>query len=158
MRRAVIALLVFLTVSGCGAIMHGTKQDITVNSSPTGAKVMVAGEDRTAPAVFNLKRKNSYLVKINKEGYEGAEIMINHKLDWTAWADLFIWGIIPIFYDLSSGAAWKLSPEEISVNLNRSIGQADGPDSVGVRLVVSGDELSVQGGSSGITLSIEELQ
>ncbi len=159
MRAVVLCLIVAVVASGCGAIMHGKHQDITINSSPSEAKVLVSGEERTTPAVFNLRRKGSYLVKISKEGYESAEVMITSKLDWTAWADLFIWGIIPIFYDLASGSAYKLSPEEINTSLSRSIGFMHGPENIPVTLSAKGDHLNVStAGTDVVTITITQVE
>ena len=152
---AAIATAAF--ISGCGAIVHGTRQDIAINSNPNQAQVIVQGESKTTPAMFNLKRKHSYVVKISKEGYESSDIMINNKLDWTAWCDLFVWGIIPIFYDLASGAAWKLSPEEINVSLSRSIGFKDGPEKIPVSLNLKDNHLEVNSASSGIEVRIIQV-
>lgn len=154
--RFVIGLVIcaFL-LSGCGAIMHGRSQEITINSSPTESMARISGEERKTPAVFTLKRKNSYMVKISKEGYETAEVMINRKLDWTAWADLFLWGVIPIFYDLASGAAFKLTPEEINMTLQRSQGYLEGPEELEVTLKMKGDTLSVN--QEGVDVAIVQM-
>lgn len=155
MKLVSVILIAALCLSGCGAIMHGTDQEISINSSPTQAKVYVNGEERTTPAVYDLKRKNSYLVRVSKEGYEPAEVMINKSLDWTAWADLFIFGVIPIFYDLASGAAYKLSPEEINVTLQRSASGSDLPEKYPIALQVDGTSLMVSG--EGLRIEIEQV-
>ena len=151
-----VAIIAAIIISGCGAIMHGAHQDIAINSNPNQAQVIVQGESKVTPAMFNLKRKHSYIVKISKEGYESSDIMINNKLDWTAWCDLFVFGIIPIFYDLASGAAWKLSPEEINVTLNRSIGFRDGPDKIPVSLSITDSNLRALSPIQGVTVTIRQ--
>lgn len=157
MRVVIFCLIVVFVMSGCGAIMHGSSQDISINSSPTEAKTLVSGEERTTPAKYNLKRKHSYLVKISKEGYETAEVMINNKLDWTAWVDIFVWGVIPVFYDLATGCAWKLSPEEITVSLTRSIGSMDGPENIPVILSVRDDHLNASATGTDVTVTITQI-
>lgn len=154
----VVAIGATIFMVGCGAIMHGTQQDISINSSPNEAQVTVQGDQKTTPAVFKLKRKHSYILKISKEGYESSEVMINNKLDWTAWCDLFVWGVLPIFYDLSSGAAWKLSPEEINATLNRKLGSIEGPEQIQVGLSLKGDQLSLTSPVEGITATVMQTQ
>ena len=157
MRAIAILVLTAFMLSSCGAIMHGTRQDITINSSPSGANAVISGDTKTTPAVFSLKRKHSYQVRISKDGYESADFMINNKLDWTAWADLFLWGIIPIFYDLASGSAWKLTPEELNVNLTRSLGYQDGPDEIPIQLALQNDSLVVSSSTGGVTIRITQI-
>ena len=158
MRLTACILIMALLLNGCGAIMHGTRQDVTINSSPSEAKVYVNGEERTTPAQYNLKRKHNYLIKVSKEGYETAEVMVSHKLDWTAWADLLVWGIIPIFYDLGSGAAWKLTPEEINVSLSRTEHSSLLPEKIDVSLTFVENEIVAHSNTEGIILEIEEIE
>jgi hypothetical protein len=62
-------LFMAASLTGCGAIMHGNRQDITVQSTPSGAKVEtspVSGIYST-PATLTLERKNSYVLTFTKE-------------------------------------------------------------------------------------------
>lgn len=156
MHRIVLGLLILTSIAGCGAIMNGRSQQISVNSSPSESRVVVQGEQRTTPAVFKLERKNSYLVKISKDGYETAEVMINKKLNWTAWADLLLLGIIPIFYDLASGAAYRLEPDVINVTLQRSVGKLGIPEKQSVRMTLKDGALSVS--DSDASIAIERVE
>ena len=151
-----IVLSLSLFVSSCGLIVHGTSQDITVNSSPSEAKAIVRGDTKTTPAVFDLKRKHSYTIKVSKDGYETVEVIINNKLDCTAWVDIFLFGVIPVFVDLATGAAWKLSPEDLNVNLPRSIGSLDGPQSIPVRVEIQDGQLHATSKLDGIVISVKQ--
>jgi hypothetical protein len=138
--------------------MHGKTQDIMVGSSPTEAKVTILGESKTTPTMFNLQRKHSYIVKITKDGCEPAEVMITNKLDWTAYADLFIWGVLPIFVDLGTGAAWKLVPEDINVSLNCSIGSSGEPEQIPVSLKVIDAQLVGTTDCSDVTITVTRIE
>jgi len=157
MRTLLLSLVIAFVLSGCGAIVHGTRQDITISSSPSQAQVLVQGEQKITPAVFNLKRKHSYIIKISKEGYDPSEVIILNKLDWVALVDIFA-GVLPVFYELTSGAAWKLTPEDINVSLNRSIGYKDGPEVIPIGLKIRNNNLSVIGSGEGVTITVTQIE
>jgi len=117
-----IATAILIQINCC-SIIHGTRQEMTVNSQPSGAKVVVKGVHMgTTPAVIELKRKESNIVlRFEKEGYEPVEIALRRSIDgWIAGNIIFnIGGIIGLIVDFSSGAAYKLSPEDVQVELKK---------------------------------------
>lgn len=105
-----------LLVAGCGTIIHGTRQKISVSSVPSGAKVIVKGYHMaTTPAVIELDRKESNIIlRFEKEEYESVEVPLYRSVDgWVAGNCLF-GGIIGLAIDFISGGAYKLSPSEIN--------------------------------------------
>ena len=80
-----IFLLVFglvLMGVGCATIIHGTHQNIAVNSSPSGAKVIVWGVEKgKTPTIINLPRGESgnLILRFEKEGYEPVEVMLKKE-------------------------------------------------------------------------------
>ncbi len=124
-----IALLVFVII-GCASIITGTRQGISISSTPSGAKIKIerSGPAKTkvvewegmTPAKVKLKRKYEYLVTISMEGYKTAEVMLEHGTNGWVWGNLLLGGIIGLIVDFSNGAAKKLKPNEISINLAMS--------------------------------------
>ncbi|UCG62226.1 MAG: PEGA domain-containing protein [Candidatus Zixiibacteriota bacterium] len=114
---------------GCASIIHGTKQDITFQSSPAGASVSAStslgvsfGSCET-PCTLELKRKKEYNVTISKPGFTPVEMVIERKSDGWIWGNILLGGVIGLIVDFSNGAAYKLSPEEVVVTLSEeSIG------------------------------------
>jgi len=107
--------------SNCCTIIHGTTQEIAVNSQPSGAKVIVRGVHMaTTPAVIELDRKNSNIVlSFEKEGYEKVEIALKRGTDAWIVGNIIFGGVIGLIVDFSNGAAYELSPDTIQVELNK---------------------------------------
>lgn len=115
------SFIILLFQSNCCTIIHGTTQEIAVNSQPSGAKVVVRGVHMaTTPAVIELDRKESNIVlRFEKEGYEPVEIALKRGTDaWIA-GNIIFGGVIGLIVDFTNGAAYKLSPETIQVELDR---------------------------------------
>ena len=108
---------------GCASIVHGTKQPVSINSTPTQADFEVKTEGGTivfqgkTPATATLERKNSYDVTINLAGYQEARIHISKEFDPLFLGNLLCGGVIGMIVDASNGAMNKLTPESINVTL-----------------------------------------
>jgi hypothetical protein len=67
------ALLIFSLLifpSGCATIIHGTTQDIEINTDPSGADLLVDGQKRyKSPATISLARRDEHIVEVSKDGY-----------------------------------------------------------------------------------------
>lgn len=114
---AVIACILLLA-SSCATIIHGSKQSIAISSSPTSAKVTVDSlEAGVTPVTVKLSRKDIHTVKLELEGYEPYEIILNRKVDaWIA-GNIVFGGVIGLAVDAITGGMYKLSPEEIMAEL-----------------------------------------
>jgi len=115
----VIASLFF----SCASLMHGTKQDISITSSPEAADVqvktaggVVAFTGQT-PATVKLARKDEYDVFINLAGYQESTVHINKEFDSIYLGNILCGGIIGLIIDASNGAMYNLAPEVINVTL-----------------------------------------
>ena len=138
--------LVFLT--GCATIIHGTKEHVSVSSSPTAAQILVKGVPvATSPSVIELKRKDPGIVlRIEKEGYEPGEIIINRKYSgWLAGnLALPMAGIFGGAIDFSTGAAYKLVPSAVYVELQKQEIEEESLPRQDIREVVRPDSLAVR--------------
>ncbi|MGE9295635.1 MAG: PEGA domain-containing protein [Puniceicoccales bacterium] len=66
-----LAVAASLTFSGCELFDQGFKQEVTVYSFPTGAKLTVDGQEAgTTPATLELGRLLAHQVVIEKPGYK----------------------------------------------------------------------------------------
>lgn len=111
-------LVLGTTLGGCATIVHGSRQNVSINSNPPGAAVYIDnGMALTTPSHVNLERKRDYIVTISKPGYQTQTIPLNSVL--TAWlaGNIIFGGIIGGGVDLLSGAAWTLTPENINLTL-----------------------------------------
>lgn len=127
-----IMLVLILFLSSCASIIHGGDQDITINTSPSGAKVKIINLNDNSevgtyvsPCIVNLDRgyeffeKGLYSVEIEKPGYTKKIIRIRGSVDgWYVVGNFFIGGILGwLVVDPATGAMWKLRPDRIYVTL-----------------------------------------
>lgn len=127
-----------LLVSNCATIMHGTSQEIQAVSDPRGARVLVNGWDRgRTPTLLTLKRNQDHQVVFQLDGYEDVSFKLNKRLQggWPILGNLFSWGVLGIVVDISNGAAYSLSPD----NLYASMQEAG----IAVNLETDRDEITV---------------
>ena len=108
-----------LALTGCATIVNGTHQKIPIASTPAGAAVVIDEKfEGTTPTVASLRREDNHFVKITLTGYQPAEMSLHSEISgWVWWNILF--GLIGIAVDASTGAAFKLTPEQLSVELEQ---------------------------------------
>jgi len=106
MKRTISLILVaclFLT-SGCATIFVGGKDDIDLSSDPSGAKVLVNGQNEgKTPITLVLKRGKEYTVEFVKEGYERKTLRLTYGIG-AGWLILDILsGLIGVIIDAATG-------------------------------------------------------
>ncbi len=80
-----LSFIVFSIFFNCASIIHGTKQDVTITSSPIAADVTVKTTGGVisftgkTPATVTLARKDAYDVFINLSGYQETKVHINKE-------------------------------------------------------------------------------
>ena len=77
---ALMVTSIFLFQS-CATIISGKSKRIPVTSRPVRARIIVDGEERGyTPLVLNLKKSNSYIVRVETPGYNPLEMRISRKV------------------------------------------------------------------------------
>lgn len=106
-------------LSSCASIINGTRQSVSVNSIPSGAKVIVKGvEMAKTPAIIELKRnETNIVVRFDKDGFEPVEVALNRKVDGWIAGNIVFGGIIGLVIDFADGAAYHLNPSEVNATL-----------------------------------------
>lgn len=118
MRSELALLLILLT--GCGSIMLGSRQDIGISSTPTGARVMIDNQEKGVTPLFaDLKRKDNHIVKIELAGYLPYETTITRKITGWVWGNIIFGGIIGLAVDAISGGLYKLTPDQVAATLTK---------------------------------------
>ncbi len=119
-------VFLLLLQTGCGAILHGGKQDVTFDSKPPGAAVKVDNDIRfTTPQTVSLTRSANHHATFEKEGYEPRNIVIRHEFQI---GTSIIGNILPLFpiglaIDIVTGAAWSFEPAYVPVELTKTKAQ-----------------------------------
>lgn len=120
MRTVIALLLIAGMTANCASIAHGTRQDISVQSNPTGADVVVkCAKDAPfnappTPTEITLKRnRGGCVITVSKEGYEPRSFRLTRQLSGWYLANILIGGVIGLIIDAADGAMFNLSPKQI---------------------------------------------
>ncbi len=114
-------LLGAILIAGCCSIIHGTKQEIGLSSSPSGASVTVNGQQMgTTPVTLDLKRNGSHKIAIEMEGYQPYEITLTKSVSGWVWGNVLFGGLIGLAVDAIDGAIYKLKPDTIQAQMLKS--------------------------------------
>lgn len=112
---------ILLLTAGCATIMHGTSQEISISSVPSGAEVIVNGQTHgLTPVVADLKRKDQHLIQIQLDGYQPFEIRLVRRTSGWVWGNIVLGGLIGLAVDAISGGLYKISPDEVRAELSKS--------------------------------------
>jgi hypothetical protein len=119
---------VALLTSGCATIVKGTTQDIPVASDPAGARIAVDGMPMgTTPGKVTLKRKQSHMVSLEKEGYEVENVAVTNSMGGAVAGNIIAGGLIGWGVDAMSGSQYNLHPDTINVRLRPRTAGATAP-------------------------------
>ena len=125
LNETIFSLLMLALLSGCASIVSGTRQEVRVNSAPSGATVKVDDSiSGRTPTTLTLSARQSHKVRIELAGYKPYEVTLTQKLNGWLFGNIFFGGLIGIVIDLSDGAAYALSPNNINANLIPAKGTA----------------------------------
>ena len=128
MNRRIVAPLVLATLSlhslsGCATITRGSSEAFVVETTPIGAQVRLSsGETCNSPCTLKKKRKENFVVFINKNGYEPVEVSIISETAGAGAAgmagNVLVGGLIGAGVDAATGATKRLTPNPLKVTLN----------------------------------------
>jgi len=108
-----------LVLTGCGTIINGSHQKVPILSNPTGATVVIDEKSEGAtPIVATLMRDKNHFVKITLAGYEPVEVSLHSEISGWAFGSV-LFGLIGIFVDWGTGGAYKLTPEQLDIELKQ---------------------------------------
>jgi len=156
-RLALIAAVALL--AGCGTIMHGAHQDLSISSTPQGAKVETtpASATYTTPATVTLERNHEYVLTFTKDGYTRATLNIRKDIGpGTLIADVFL-GLVGVIVDAVTGAWYGLNPESGNVTLVRVGGSERDADAIHIAVtgVNTNGRLNVKSDGQGVSFQLK---
>src|SRR6266446_1114588 len=107
-----------VVMAACCSIIHHTRQEVGISSTPTSAKVTIDNEPSgNTPVVVKLKRKHTHTVKIELEGYQPFEMALTRKVSGWVWGNIFLGGFIGLIVDAANGSMYNLRPDQITASL-----------------------------------------
>ena len=142
MRGFIVAAAALCSLSACASIVHGSKQDVSFSSSPTGATVFVDNQELgVTPVTLKLTRKDHHFVRLEMAGYLPYETMLTRGVSGWVWGNVVVGGIPGLAIDAITGALYRLTPETVEATLvprRSSLAPASG-DALQVRVVMFAD-------------------
>lgn len=114
-----------LVGSGCGTIIQGTSQEVSVSSNPSGAAISINGQQMgTTPASLNLSRKDRHTVRLDLSGYQPYEMALSRGVSGWVWGNIVFGGIPGLAIDAISGGMYKLTPEQVTGEMRTTMGSS----------------------------------
>jgi hypothetical protein len=117
-------------LAGCASIVSGGPKNVSINTTPAGAKVTIYDKAGTTvsvnqtPAMVSLSRSHgpyqgeSYRIAIEKPGYRRVELHINSTVNGWYFGNILLGGFIGmVIVDPITGAMFTLSPDHIEQTL-----------------------------------------
>jgi hypothetical protein len=110
-----------LSVTSCASILTGTKDKITFNSTPEGAKVFHKGIEKcTTPCTAEIPRSLSkQMVTFEKEGYNNKEVKLTKTFNPVTLVNILLGGAIGVGIDAATGSLTKYSPKAYQIELEQ---------------------------------------
>jgi hypothetical protein len=129
--RLPAGLSAVLAVTACATITHGSTQQVSFRTTPSGAVVWANGREiGTTPLVADLRRKDEQVIRISLYPYPDRELRLERKVSGWVAGNLTFGGLIGIAVDASTGAMYKLTPAQIDENLAPGVSLLEGVDEV----------------------------
>jgi len=129
---AIMMASVFL-FSSCASIVSKSTYPLSINSSPSNAKVSITDKKGkeiylgNTPATVKLNAgagffsKAEYQVKFSSPGYDDKIVPITFKLDGWYFGNLLLGGVLGmLIIDPATGAMWKIETEFLNETLSKS--------------------------------------
>ena len=118
MKKIVILLFVIGFTSSCQTIVRGSKEMVSINTNPEGAKVTIDGnESGITPLSINLSRCIDHNIIFEKNGYRDSHILLTRK--WDAFISLIAFGNLLTAIDETSCASQVFNNKEINIILQK---------------------------------------
>lgn len=153
-------LLLAVGLTSCATLFTGTTDNITIDSEPEGARILIEGIDYgTTPATVSVKRPGlgDKQVVLQLDGYEDRVFTL--QKEFNAVSILNFGGFVGWVVDFATGAVTKYSPRHYSMELRRagvSYSLDELPRDEEGRIVLPADQnVLVRDEANGLTLLFE---
>ena len=133
-----LAISSILLLTGCASIVSKSSWPITINSSPSEAKISIKDKKGieiytgNTPATLKLKSgagffsKARYQVTFEKVGYDKKVVPVEFKLNGWYFGNIIFGGpLVLLIIDPATGAMFKLETEFLNETLTKSVANVD---------------------------------
>ncbi|GGC63931.1 translation initiation factor 2 [Chelatococcus reniformis] len=112
-----------LVGAGCGTVVRGTTEKVTVESNPPGAQVVsnMGMSCPAAPCIWDVPRKQEFVATFSLDGHYPVQIPVTTRLSGGGAAGLagniLIGGVIGVGVDAATGAPLDHTPNPVIANM-----------------------------------------
>lgn len=119
MSKIILFFAIIVGLTSCATIISGTSQSINFSSNPSRATISDNGVHLGhTPLSVDLKRKKNHSIRIELEGYEAQEFVLERKFNAWYLGNILFGGIIGLIIDPITGAMYNLTPNQIAAEFN----------------------------------------
>ena len=125
--KKILILLSICSISAfvfsCATIVRGSTETIEITTSPSGAMIRLStGQNAKSPATFEVPRKGTIFVTVEKEGYEKHETKLISSIEGASLgigtaANFLTLPIINDAVDYNTGANYSHKPNPLYIEL-----------------------------------------
>lgn len=121
--KKVLSGLIGLTLltSGCGTVVHGTKQELSINTEPPGATAIIETQSCVTPCTMTVSRK-AEKITIKKDDFEKTYELSKHFNAGATILGNILWLLPGVVIDAISGGAMTIDPVNIKLDQNKQSG------------------------------------
>jgi hypothetical protein len=114
-----LIITTLLFASGCATVIHGTTQDVLIETEPPGATVMIFPDEIeiVAPAEIELDRERAYTARASLDGHHVGTGYLDRVFSGAINGNILLGGLIGMSVDIGNGAAFKLTPDPLLIKL-----------------------------------------
>jgi hypothetical protein len=111
----VLLMIVLAGMQGCGSLIHGTKQDLEINTVPPGTRATIGSETCVTPCNMTVKR-DSQSIRID-QGSRSQTFDIERDFNTgTTIIGNILWLLPGAIIDIVSGGAWEIRPVNLQLS------------------------------------------
>jgi hypothetical protein len=115
-------------LTNCSTIVAGRNQEVTFDSEPKGAKVVIAGKTYgETPLTVNIERKKGQVVTFEKEGHHSQTRGLETSINTWFLGNIILGGFIGSTTDAITGSMHEYKPNSYYITL---VPKKDGPSQV----------------------------
>lgn len=115
--KAGLAALILLLIGAqaCSTVVHGTTQELRINTVPPGARATIGTQTCVTPCKLTVKRDEKSL-RIEKGGYKKTIELEKEFLFSATICGNICWVEIGAIVDLATGGAWEIKPVNLRLD------------------------------------------
>jgi uncharacterized protein YceK len=114
------SVVIMISLSSCATILTKTEQEVTFDSVPQGAAIMLNdAQIGITPATILLKKKNEGPIILQLAGHIDKEVPVKRTLNPVFLGNIITGGLAGSATDTSTGAINEYNPGQYSVTLQK---------------------------------------